>query len=277
MSGNKFYAVHRGRVPGVYFDWASCKAQVDGFAGNSYKSFSSLSEAQKFVGGSNPSLGAHLAPASSSSSGRSLMPLGPLPSIPQLPIESRSPFQSPRVPISGLDLLQQSNQTALSVLGAQKLDPSRIYVDGGHNRQTGDEAWACVVDSLGQDLVEVHQKQFLDLQLRDVQLPVGRRFVAVSKFKDVVSQQNNGAELLAMVMALRIAENNPGIATVCSDSHLIVEFWSRKLGHSQRLSMDPRKVQYIDELIYRASKFRLRGGQLVQIPGKGNPADLGYH
>ncbi|MFI3247084.1 MAG: ribonuclease H family protein [Ferrimonas sp.] len=42
----KFYVVWRGRKAGIYRDWNSCKAQVDGFAGARYKSFPSAAEAE---------------------------------------------------------------------------------------------------------------------------------------------------------------------------------------------------------------------------------------
>lgn len=45
----KFYAVHKGRVPGVYLDWDTCKEQVNGFSGAQYKSFEYKSEAEKYV------------------------------------------------------------------------------------------------------------------------------------------------------------------------------------------------------------------------------------
>lgn len=46
----KYYAVKVGLTPGVYLNWADCKAQVDGFSGATYKSFPTLEEAQAFVG-----------------------------------------------------------------------------------------------------------------------------------------------------------------------------------------------------------------------------------
>ena len=46
---NKFYAVKEGRIPGIYLNWEECKAQVNGYSGAVYKSFSSKSEAQSFM------------------------------------------------------------------------------------------------------------------------------------------------------------------------------------------------------------------------------------
>ncbi|WP_129044522.1 ribonuclease H family protein [Companilactobacillus metriopterae] len=45
----KYYAVRIGKNPGIYNTWAECKAQVDGFVGARYKSFTSLSEAEDFI------------------------------------------------------------------------------------------------------------------------------------------------------------------------------------------------------------------------------------
>lgn len=47
---SKYYAVKKGKTPGVYRSWAECKAQVDGFSGAVYKSFTTLEEAKQFVG-----------------------------------------------------------------------------------------------------------------------------------------------------------------------------------------------------------------------------------
>lgn len=46
----KFYAVRRGQTPGIYTDWDTAKAQVDGFPGAEYKSFKTKAEAQMFMG-----------------------------------------------------------------------------------------------------------------------------------------------------------------------------------------------------------------------------------
>lgn len=46
----KFYAVRKGRTPGIYLNWEECKAMVDGFSGMQYKSFSTLEQAQEYMG-----------------------------------------------------------------------------------------------------------------------------------------------------------------------------------------------------------------------------------
>jgi ribonuclease HI len=50
MAG-KFYAVRKGKKPGIYRSWDVCKEMVDGYPGAAYKSFRTLEEAQAFLGG----------------------------------------------------------------------------------------------------------------------------------------------------------------------------------------------------------------------------------
>ncbi|MFP6782591.1 MAG: ribonuclease H family protein [Gammaproteobacteria bacterium] len=47
----KYYVVWQGREPGVYAEWAECKAQVDRFPGAKYKSFATLEEAESALRG----------------------------------------------------------------------------------------------------------------------------------------------------------------------------------------------------------------------------------
>jgi ribonuclease HI len=50
MAKKKFYAVKKGKQPGIYLTWEDCKSQVDGFSGAIYKSFPTREEAESFVG-----------------------------------------------------------------------------------------------------------------------------------------------------------------------------------------------------------------------------------
>ena len=47
----KFYAVKNGRKNGIFTDWESCRAQVDGFSGAEYKSFSKEEDAKAYLKG----------------------------------------------------------------------------------------------------------------------------------------------------------------------------------------------------------------------------------
>ena len=43
----KFYVVWQGHEPGVYKTWAECQSQINGYSGAKYKSFPTLSAAEK--------------------------------------------------------------------------------------------------------------------------------------------------------------------------------------------------------------------------------------
>ncbi len=45
----KYYAVAKGKTPGIYLTWEACKQQVDQVSGAVYKSFPSLEEAKAFM------------------------------------------------------------------------------------------------------------------------------------------------------------------------------------------------------------------------------------
>lgn len=49
---NKYYAVKKGKIPGIYNSWDECKTQVDGVSGAEYKSFKSEQEARDYIGDS---------------------------------------------------------------------------------------------------------------------------------------------------------------------------------------------------------------------------------
>ena len=44
-----YYAVKRGKVPGVYTSWEECQKQLKGFKGNCYKGFFTQEEAENFL------------------------------------------------------------------------------------------------------------------------------------------------------------------------------------------------------------------------------------
>lgn len=47
----KFYAVKKGKKPGIYTTWSECKDQVNGYSGAIYKSFLTIDEAKNFLRG----------------------------------------------------------------------------------------------------------------------------------------------------------------------------------------------------------------------------------
>ncbi len=49
MAPKKFYAVAKGRRPGIYDNWPEAKTQIDGFTGALYKGFTSRKEAEEWM------------------------------------------------------------------------------------------------------------------------------------------------------------------------------------------------------------------------------------
>lgn len=49
MAKQKFYAVRKGKVTGIFDNWNECKNSVDGFSGAEYKSFSTEDEAKRYM------------------------------------------------------------------------------------------------------------------------------------------------------------------------------------------------------------------------------------
>lgn len=47
--GGPFYAVVRGRHPGIYSSWDECKAEVFGFPWCQFKKFSTYSDAKQYL------------------------------------------------------------------------------------------------------------------------------------------------------------------------------------------------------------------------------------
>jgi ribonuclease HI len=45
----KFYAVHKGKKPGIYNDWPSCQIQVNGYNNPIFKKFDKKEDAEKFM------------------------------------------------------------------------------------------------------------------------------------------------------------------------------------------------------------------------------------
>ena len=155
-----------------------------------------------------------------------------------------------------------------------------IYCDGGMNKFTKDVALGCVVDSENNCLISkyIDSKLFIDLELYECKLPVGTRKTVVSKFSDVSKMQNNGAELLALLISLRICNKYPEYKIIYCDSDLLIKYWSLGLiNQKTRNKMDPLKLQYINECTQLRKIFESNNGKIIKISGSQNLADLGYH
>lgn len=165
--------------------------------------------------------------------------------------------------------------------------PLNLYADGSWRH--GDKyAKGTVIDSNKNDIIAKRPDLFQDFELEEQIFPVGRRLIILAHFTGVNQQQNNGAELLAMLAALRFANVENGTCTgiggglkypkIFSDSELVVKFWSlNRIGDAMKKKGDPKKLKYIVECSLERSKFERNGGKVEFVSGKDNIADLGYH
>lgn len=49
----KYYAVKKGRIPGIYLSWTVCQKQVQGFPGALFRSFETMQEAEDYMATAN--------------------------------------------------------------------------------------------------------------------------------------------------------------------------------------------------------------------------------
>lgn len=161
-----------------------------------------------------------------------------------------------------------------------------IYCDGCFNAKTGKHAWASCTDKTGKDLMKDFSKlSFLsDFTFEQVKAPKGDYFVCKTHFEGV-QQQNNGAELVALLIALRVANsqlssvlsNKPKpFIRIYSDSELLVKYWSNPKHKQKNFNFDPSKLKFIQE----CKNLRKSCGDKIEVlfvPGDSNPADLGFH
>lgn len=176
----------------------------------------------------------------------------------------------------------------------------KIYCDGAFNKQTTPNGWASVVAENKQDIIGLHSDKFaqylVKLQIDATKVKIEKknmfqkqsntiRSVVISHFDDC-KMQNNGAELIAMVFAMYYAVyikplNSNALdmkkIIVCSDSQLLIDHWSKKLGQDKIAGMDPHKYQLILELQRLRKLFEAQGHKLLKISGDDNLADLGAH
>lgn len=257
---SNFYAVKKGRIPGIYLNWNDCKKQTDKFSGPVFKKFSTKAEAEKFILNDCENI------VKDKERNKDIE-------------ESKEEEQNTDTEESDKHFLgDNQNIPKISKI---------LHVDGGHGKYSGDEGWGRVTDDKGRDILVQFEdidgiKPYDGIKYRDVILPIGKSRILVSKFSDVTSQQNNGAEMLALITGLNIAcilnKKYPGIITkICSDSDLMVKYWSINLKNEKRRTMDPNKVKFIDVMISLRKQFEKLGGTIEKISGDDNSSDLGYH
>ncbi len=162
-----------------------------------------------------------------------------------------------------------------------------LFVDGSFRMGKQTHAYATVVDGKGRDMIAHFRMTtphlFHNIDLHDERCPRGLRTVARVRSPKVV-QQNNYAELMAMMLALRMAHAKRGaVRSISTDSSLVHDYWSRgrvnAMLRADWATSDPAKLACLDEVVRLRRALEHGEPKCVfrKIPGKSNPADLGYH
>jgi ribonuclease HI len=157
----------------------------------------------------------------------------------------------------------------------------KIYVDGCMNRHTGESAWSSVTDEKGKDLIDEYKHLLTEFELTKVPLnnkvKKGEYTIVPVKFEGV-KHQNNGAELVAMLIGLKIALHLlPEPCEVYSDSTTVIAWSEGRVTSKTYSEMDPKKKLLVNELKDLAKDLKSIGGKIKKVDGGKNPADLGFH
>lgn len=147
--------------------------------------------------------------------------------------------------------------TATSVPRTKKPLSAGIYFDAGTGRGEGVEI--SVTDEHGRDLLH-------GVLAREMINRHGKHLLGTGV-------TNNYGELLACRYALELAKKS-GQRRIFGDSRLVIDFWSR--GFAKK-GVAPETKKLAARVAKMRRQFEKAGGTMVHIPGRDNPADLGFH
>lgn len=151
MGKQKYYVVWQGYIPGIYLSWADCEKQIKGFAQARYKSFETLTEAEKaFSENSNKHIiinasGTKKVDVKIISAGSSIVLAGKKPLLPSISVDAACSGVPGPMEYQGVD-------TATG---------QRLFYQGVY-------PWA--TNNIGEFLAIVHGLAYL--QLRNSKLPI---------------------------------------------------------------------------------------------------------
>lgn len=85
---------------------------------------------------------------------------------------------------------------------------------------------------------------------------------------------NNFGELTGLFAAIRYALKY-NIHTICGDSALVIDYWSK--GRYNRENLEEDTLDLIRKVTDMRKEFENRNGIIKKISGDVNPADIGFH
>lgn len=140
----------------------------------------------------------------------------------------------------------------------QELDREAIYFDAGTGRGNGVEVKISDFDGnslMGKILDSSKLNEFGNYYLSE-------------------GRTNNYGELVGLFAALKYAEKYKRF-TICGDSALVIEYWSKGRYNSENLDEDT--ISLIKKVTQMRKEFEMKKGKVEKISGDVNPADLGFH
>lgn len=142
--------------------------------------------------------------------------------------------------------------------GAKKDFEPGVYFDAGTGRGKGVEV--SVTDEKGEDLLRLVLSE--------------KKINKFGKYTLGGGATNNYGELLAMKFALEIAAKKK-VEKIFGDSRVVINFWSKGFVKEEEISEGT--LNLVDKVALLRKKFEDRGGVVIFIEGRDNPADLGFH
>lgn len=142
----------------------------------------------------------------------------------------------------------------------QELPQDAIYFDSGTGRGAGTEV--NVTDREGTPMAFMAAPADVITEFGTVRLTPGRT--------------NNYGELMGCYLAMKIAMKQ-GIKTVCGDSRLVLDYWSRGRVSADAVAQDADLALLARRTAELRRMYEAAGGVLIHVPGGVNPADLGFH
>lgn len=85
---------------------------------------------------------------------------------------------------------------------------------------------------------------------------------------------NNFGELTGLFIALKYALKFD-IKTICGDSKIVIEYWSN--GKYSEDKLDEDTIELINKVTKLRKEFEEKNGEILNISGDINPADIGFH
>ncbi|RCH83712.1 Ribonuclease H1 [Rhizopus stolonifer] len=234
MSSRTYYAVSRGKQPGIYETWNECQAQVKGFKGSIFKKFSTEEEAKAFLQINN----------------NKLEPPKPKPGVTKL-------FVNNNVRHQGLIVSQKRGREFDDNFDAEprkKIDLvgtriSVVYTDGASSNNGKGHARAGYGVYWGDN----------DPRNASVRLPGSR-------------QTNQRAEASAVIHALESSQDGTDTLEIMTDSQYVINAvttWSKAWIEKGWKTANGKEVQNRDlfERILKLIKSRKGEVKLTYVPG----------